>query len=100
MALYFHTYSNFIAAPGIYLEDLVVKSEYRKKGYGKALLEQLAKEVLKARGKRLQWSCIHWNQASLDFYQSEIIRATKQDQYISLKVEGEALSKLARTESS
>ena len=97
MALYFYNYSTWTGAPGIYLEDLFVKPAYRMKGYGTALLKQLAKEVLKVGGRRLQWSCLDWNEPSLQFYQSEAIGARKQDEWVGLRVEGPALQKLAES---
>lgn len=95
MALYFYNYSTWTGVPGIYLEDLFVKPDYRKKGYGKALLKELAKEVLKVGGKRLEWSCLDWNEPSLQFYQSEVIGAKRKDAWVGLRVEGDALGKLA-----
>lgn len=95
MALYFYNYSTWTSVPGIYLEDLFVRPQYRKKGYGVALLKQLAREVLKVNGKRLEWSCLDWNEPSLQFYQSEIIGATKKKEWVGLRVEGEGLEKLA-----
>ncbi|KAF1850805.1 GCN5-related N-acetyltransferas-like protein [Cucurbitaria berberidis CBS 394.84] len=96
MALYYYSYSTWTGVPGIYLEDLFVKPAYRKKGYGKALLQELAREVLKVGGKRLEWSCLNWNEPSLQFYQSEAIGAKKKTEWEGLRVEGEALDRLAR----
>ncbi|CAN9360326.1 unnamed protein product [Alternaria sp. RS040] len=79
MALYFYNYSTWTGVPGIYLEDLFVKENYRKKGYGKRLLKELAGEVLKVGGKRLEWSCLTWNEPSLQFYQSEAVGAQTKD---------------------
>jgi GNAT superfamily N-acetyltransferase len=95
MALYFYNFSTWTGVPGIYLEDLFVKPAYRKKGYGKALLRALAQEVVKVGGKRLEWSCLDWNEPSLQFYQSEVIGAKKKEEWVGLRVEGDALVKLA-----
>ncbi|CAG5153449.1 uncharacterized protein ALTATR162_LOCUS3182 [Alternaria atra] len=97
MALYFYNYSTWTGVPGIYLEDLFVKESYRKKGYGKRLLKELAGEVLKVGGKRLEWSCLDWNEPSLNFYQSEVVGAQRKDAWVGLRVEGDALGKLARS---
>ncbi|KAF1913105.1 GCN5-related N-acetyltransferas-like protein [Ampelomyces quisqualis] len=99
MALYFYNYSTWTSLPGIYLEDLFVKPAYRKKGYGKALLKALAQQVVDIGGKRLEWSCLTWNEPSLQFYQSEIIGAKKKDAWVGLRVDGDALRKLADSES-
>jgi GNAT superfamily N-acetyltransferase len=60
MALFFNNYSTW-QGPGIYLEDLYVRESHRKKGYGKALLAALAREVkvLNPQG-RLEWSVLKW----------------------------------------
>ena len=42
-ALYFHNFSTFLGRAGIYLEDLFVKPEYRGKGYGKSLIQEVAR---------------------------------------------------------
>lgn len=97
MALYFYNYSTWTGVPGIYLEDLFVKPAYRKKGYGKALLSALAQEVLQVGGKRLEWSCLDWNEPSLQFYQSEVIGAKKKQEWVGLRVEGDALGRLANS---
>lgn len=97
MALYFYNYSTWTGVPGIYLEDLFVKEAYRNKGYGVLLLKQLAREVLKVDGKRLEWSCLDWNEPSLQFYQSAKIGASKKEEWVGLRVEGEKLNKLAES---
>ncbi|CAN9197282.1 unnamed protein product [Alternaria alternata] len=91
------TAPTWTGVPGIYLEDLFVKENYRKKGYGKRLLKELAGEVLKVGGKRLEWSCLTWNEPSLQFYQSEAVGAQTKDAWVGLRVEGDALGKLARS---
>ncbi|KAF1997811.1 acetyltransferase [Amniculicola lignicola CBS 123094] len=93
MALYFYNYSTWTGRPGIYLEDLFVRPEYRKKGYGKALIKRLAKEVVKVDGTRLEWSCLDWNTPSLAFYES--LGATRKGEWVGLRVEGDALGRLA-----
>jgi GNAT superfamily N-acetyltransferase len=97
IAVYFFNFSTWTGVAGIYLEDLIVKEAYRKKGYGKRLLKELAAEVLKVGGKRLEWSCLDWNEPSLNFYQSEAIGAKKKEQWVGLRLEGDALSKLANS---
>ena len=97
MALYFFNYSTWTGVPGIYLEDLFVKEDYRKRGYGTRLLKELAQEVLKVDGKRLEWSCLDWNEPSLIFYESERIGAQRKKEWVGLRVEGDALGKLARS---
>ncbi|KAF2676898.1 GCN5-related N-acetyltransferas-like protein [Lentithecium fluviatile CBS 122367] len=93
MALYFYNFSTWTGKPGIYLEDLFVKPKYRKRGYGKALIQACAKEVVRVGGTRLEWSCLDWNMPSLEFYQS--LGATKKAEWVGLRLDGEALTKVA-----
>ncbi|SHJ27463.1 GNAT family N-acetyltransferase [Parasporobacterium paucivorans] len=69
-ALFFHNFSTFIGRAGLYLEDLFVLEEYRKKGYGKAILKQLAQIAVERGCGRLEWWCLDWNKPSIDFYLS------------------------------
>jgi RimJ/RimL family protein N-acetyltransferase len=93
MALYFPTYSTWRSAPGIHLEDLFVRPAYRKKGYGKLLIQALAQEVKKMEGGRLEWNCLKWNEPSLQFYRS--LGAEELVEWVQLRVDGENLEKLA-----
>ncbi|KAI1371427.1 N-acetyltransferase [Hypoxylon crocopeplum] len=93
MALYFYNYSTWRAKAGIYLEDLFVRPTDRKKGYGKKLLVELAKEVVAANGGRLEWSVLKWNEPSIKFYES--IGATMMNEWVGMRVDREGLTKLA-----
>ena len=69
-ALFFHNFSTFLGRAGLYLEDLYVLPDHRGKGYGKALLQRLAR-VARERGcGRMEWWCLDWNRPSIDFYLS------------------------------
>lgn len=93
MALYFYNYSTWRATAGIYLEDLFVQPSQRGKGYGKALLVQLAKEVVSMGGVRLEWSVLKWNEPSIKFYES--IGATGMHEWMTMRVTDDGLTKLA-----
>jgi GNAT superfamily N-acetyltransferase len=95
MALYFHNYSTWHAAPGIYLEDLFVRPEFRGKGYGQALLRELARECVRLGCKRLEWSVLKWNEPSIKFYESEKVGAKMMSEWAGMRVDGEGLEKLA-----
>ncbi|KAL2443721.1 hypothetical protein ABEF95_011117 [Exophiala dermatitidis] len=95
MALYFHNYSTWTAAPGIYLEDLFVRPSHRGKGFGVALLQGLARECLRLDCKRLDWSVLKWNRPSIEFYESEKVGAKMMDEWVGMRVDGERLVKLA-----
>lgn len=95
MALYFHNYSTWTSAPGIYLEDLFVRPEFRGKGYGKALLAELANQCLKLGCKRLDWSVLKWNKPSIDFYLSDFVGGKIMEEWQIIRVEGDGLNRLA-----
>lgn len=95
-ALFFHNFSTFLGRGGIYLEDLFVRPEYRKKGYGKALLKKLA-QIAKERGcGRLEWSCLDWNKPSIDFYLS--LGAQPMDGWTVYRLSGETLTRMAESD--
>jgi Acetyltransferases len=68
MAIFFHNFSTFEGKPGIYLEDLFVKPEFRGKGIGKALLLKLIRIAGKRKCGRVEWAVLDWNQPAIDFY--------------------------------
>jgi GNAT superfamily N-acetyltransferase len=69
-ALFFHTYSTFLTQPGLYLEDVFVRPEYRRQGVGRALMTSVAKTAHDRGCGRLEWSVLDWNQNAIEFYQS------------------------------
>ena len=69
-AVYFYNFSTWLGRPGLYLEDLFVKPEMRGKGYGRALLVELAK-IARDRGcGRMEWAVLNWNEPAIKFYQT------------------------------
>lgn len=88
-ALFFHNFSTFLGRAGIYLEDLFVLPEYRGKGYGKGLLKQLAQIAVERGCGRLDWSCLDWNQPSIDFYRS--LGAEALDEWTVYRISGDKL---------
>ncbi|EEY22444.1 N-acetyltransferase ats1 [Verticillium alfalfae VaMs.102] len=93
MALYFYSYSTWRARHGIWLEDLYVRQTERGKGYGKKLLSALAREVVETGGARLEWSVLKWNEPSIQFYRS--IGAQSMDEWVTMRVDGDTLPRLA-----
>ena len=89
-ALYFLSFSTYIGNVNMHLEDLFIDPEYRGKGYGKALLKELAKIVLNRGYGRFEWTCLSWNKPSIDFYLS--IGAEQKDWNV-FHFKGEALEK-------
>ena len=92
-ALYFHNYSTFLGRPGVYLEDLYVKEEFRGRGLGRAMLRHLAR-LAKERGcGRLEWWVLDWNEPAINFYKA--LGAVAMDEWTVFRVTGDALDRLA-----
>lgn len=91
-ALFFHNFSTFEGAPGIYLEDLYVRPEARGAGLGKALLAHLAATAVQRGCKRLEWSVLDWNAPSIGFYKN--LGARMMDEWTIMRVDGAALQQL------
>lgn len=92
-ALYFHNFSTFLGRSGLYLEDLFVLPEYRGKGYGKAMIETLARTAVERGYGRMEWSCLDWNEPSIAFYKS--LGAVAMDEWTVYRLEDETLEKVA-----
>lgn len=90
--LFFHNFSTFLGRAGIYLEDLYVRPEYRGSGVGKALLKKLGAVTVERGCGRLEWSCLDWNQKSIDFYRS--MGAVPMDEWTVYRVTGDSLRQL------
>jgi len=68
-ALYFDTYSSFLAKPTLYLEDLFVLEEYRRLGVGFALFRRCVDEAVKGGCGRMEWAVLDWNEKAKAFYE-------------------------------
>lgn len=92
-ALFFTNYSTFLTKPGLYLEDLFVLPEYRGRGIGKALIQQLAQLAVERDCGRLEWSVLDWNAPAIGFY--ERMGAAVLPDWRTCRVTGEHLLHLA-----
>jgi GNAT superfamily N-acetyltransferase len=92
-ALYFGTFSTFLAQPGIYLEDLYVRAELRRRGVGRALLQHLARIAVSRGCGRLEWAALDWNDPAIRFY--EKIGAVKLDEWTTFRLGDQALARFA-----
>ena len=92
-ALFFHNYSTFLSRPGIYLEDLYVRPEYRGRGYGRQLLARLARIAVERDCGRFEWAVLNWNDPAIGFYRA--MGALPQDSWTVYRLTGQALRRLA-----
>jgi GNAT superfamily N-acetyltransferase len=91
-ALFFQSYSTFLAKPGLYLEDLFVRPAARNKGIGRKLLEHLAALAVTRGYGRLEWRVLDWNETAIRFYRS--IGAEPLADWTVFRVTGKALEAL------
>jgi GNAT superfamily N-acetyltransferase len=90
-ALFFHNYSTFLAQPGLYLEDLFVKPEWRRRGIGQALFRRLAQIACERGCGRFEWSALDWNAPAIQFY--ERMGAKAMSEWTVYRLTGEALQR-------
>jgi GNAT superfamily N-acetyltransferase len=69
-AVYYHTFSTFVGKPGIFLDDIYVRPEFRKRGLGRALWEAVAQIGVELGGGRFEWIALRWNENAFRFYRS------------------------------
>jgi GNAT superfamily N-acetyltransferase len=92
-ALFFQSYSTFLAKPGLYLEDLFVEPAARGRGVGAALMSALARIAVDRNYGRFEWAVLDWNQPAIEFYAS--LGAVPQSQWTVQRVVGAPLVALA-----
>jgi GNAT superfamily N-acetyltransferase len=92
-ALFYPTFSSFLAIQGIWLEDIYVRPAHRKAGIGRALLASVAAGLRKGGGERLEWAALDWNELALDFYRG--LGARGMSEWITHRLIGEDLARLA-----
>ena len=68
--IWYRSYATFAASPGLYLEDLFVRPEFRRRGIGKAFLERLARYATEDGADRIDWCVLDWNRAAIEFYEN------------------------------
>ena len=96
-AVFFHNFSTWLGRPGLYLEDLFVKPEKRGKGYGRALLVDLAK-IARDRGcGRMEWAVLDWNEPAIKFYRA--LCAKPMEEWTVFRLTRDGIARLAQSES-
>ena len=92
-AVYFYNFSTWLGRPGLYLEDLFVKPEKRGKGYGRALLVELAKIARDRECGRLEWAVLDWNEPAIKFYRA--LGAKPMDEWTVFRLTRDGIARLA-----
>ena len=92
-AVFFHNFSTWLGRPGLYLEDLFVRPEDRGKGYGRALLVELAKIARERKCGRMEWAVLDWNEPAIQFYRK--LGAKPMDEWTVFRLTRDGIAKLA-----
>ena len=92
-ALYFTTYSTFLARPGLYLEDIFVVPERRGRGIGRSLMLHLARVANERGCGRMEWAVLDWNESAIRFY--EALGARRLGDWTTCRLAGDALARYA-----
>ena len=92
-AVYFYNFSTWLGRPGLYLEDLFVTPAKRGKGYGRALLVELAKIAGDRGCGRMEWAVLNWNEPAIKFYRA--LGAKPMDEWTVFRLTPEEIAKLA-----
>jgi len=95
-AVFFHNFSTWLGRPGLYLEDLFIKPERRGKGYGRALLVDLAKIALERGCGRMEWAVLDWNEPAIKFYRA--LGAKPMEEWTVFRLTRDGIARLADTE--
>ena len=95
-AVFFHNFSTWLGRPGLYLEDLFIKPERRGKGYGRALLVDLAKIALERGCGRMEWAVLDWNEPAIKFYRA--LGAKPMEEWTVFRLTRDGIARLGDTE--
>jgi GNAT superfamily N-acetyltransferase len=94
-ALFFHNFSTFLGRPGLYLEDLFVKPEFRGHGVGQALLKKLSQIAVERNCGRLEWWVLDWNEKAIRFYKQ--LGAVPMDEWTVYRLTEDVFKKIANS---
>jgi GNAT superfamily N-acetyltransferase len=92
-AIYFFTFSSFVGRPGLWLEDVYVRPQFRRRGLGRSLIQAVAQIGAKRNCGRFEWAALNWNRKALDFYRG--LGAKSMDDWVLLRMKARELRRLA-----
>jgi GNAT superfamily N-acetyltransferase len=95
-AIYFFTFSSFIGRPGLWLEDIYVRPQFRGQRLGRALFRAVARIGVERNCGRFEWTALDWNEKALEFYRK--LGARTMDEWVLLRLDAAGLQSLAKVE--
>lgn len=69
-AIYFFTYSSFLAKKTLYLEDIFISETHRRNGIGMYFFNKLENIAKKKNCGRMEWCVLDWNLKAIAFYEN------------------------------
>ena len=96
-AVYFFSYSTWAGRPSLYIEDLFVRSDFRRFGIGKALLKRMAEIARERNCYAMRWEVLNWNTPAIEFYRS--LGATLQTEWFPVLLAADCFERLSRMKS-
>jgi GNAT superfamily N-acetyltransferase len=97
MAFFFYNYSTWQGRPGIFIEDLFVRPQFRGKGIGRSLMTHIAKTAIAESCYGVRWEVLDWNQSAIDVYQH--LGSKFRDGWRIMQITGLELIELAKSAS-
>jgi GNAT superfamily N-acetyltransferase len=94
-AIYFYNFSTFLGRPGLYVEDLYIRPEFRRHGFGGAVFKYLAQKAIQEGCGRMEWWVLDWNEPAIRFYGK--IGAKPMDEWTVQRLTGDALREFAES---
>jgi GNAT superfamily N-acetyltransferase len=92
-AVYYRTFSTFVARPGVFLEDLFVRAEFRHRGIGRALLKEVGRIAHSVGAGRFEWTTLKWNANARSLY--ALVGAREMDEWMLLRMDSSALARFS-----
>lgn len=95
-ALYYSTFCSFVGRPGLWLDDLYVRPQFRSRGLGRRLLHTVATLAAERNCARFEWIALNWNTKALDFYRQAGAKVL--DEWVLLRMDASGLRAFLKTE--
>ncbi len=92
-AIYFSTFSSFVGRQGLWLEDVYVRPQFRRRGIGRSLIEAVACVAAERNCGRFEWTALNWNRNALKFYRR--LGAKALDEWVLVRLDARGLRRLA-----
>jgi GNAT superfamily N-acetyltransferase len=87
--IFFRNFSTFLAKPGLYIEDIYVRPQFRGRGIGKKLLNKVIDFAAEKNYGRVEWCVLNWNEPAIEFYKN--MGAVPMDEWMTFRLTQEKI---------